>query len=70
MIERETLIPAKDAAKFLGISRANLSRLVKRNKIGVYRIGIRTMFDMETLNAFKKSVYVEPNVATARGEVK
>ncbi len=67
-MEQENLISAKEAARLLGISRANLSRLVKRNCIGVYQIGIRTMFDKRTLDAFKQSVYVKPSNKNLEGE--
>ena len=55
-----TLMSAKDAAKKLGISTASLSRLVRENRIGVYRVGGRTMFDEEILDAYKRSVFVMP----------
>jgi excisionase family DNA binding protein len=57
---KEDLISAKEAARRLGISTAQLSRLVSSNSIGVYRIGGRTLFDNETLDAFKQSVYFSP----------
>ncbi|HEX8289661.1 MAG TPA: helix-turn-helix domain-containing protein [Pyrinomonadaceae bacterium] len=69
-MEYQELIAAKEAAKHLGISRASLCRLVKKNRIGVYRIGNRTMFDKEVLDTFKKSVYVEPNFRDLEKEKK
>ncbi len=62
---QQSLITAKETAKRLGISRPTLSRLVRKGRIGVYRVGGRTMFDEDVLDAFKRSVYVEPS-----GEVK
>jgi excisionase family DNA binding protein len=57
--ERE-MISAKEAARRLGISRASLSRLIRNNCIGVYRVGGKTMFDETILDAYKKSVFVQP----------
>jgi excisionase family DNA binding protein len=54
------LISARESAKRLGISRSSLSRLVKNNRIGVYRVGGRTMFDETILDAYKRSVFVQP----------
>jgi excisionase family DNA binding protein len=59
MEENKDLIPAKEAAQRLGVSRATLSRLVKRNSIGVFRVGARTMFNDAVLEDFKWSVFVE-----------
>jgi excisionase family DNA binding protein len=56
----KNLLTATEAARRLRISRASLSRLVRNNRIGVYRIGGRTMFDETLIDAFKESVYVEP----------
>jgi excisionase family DNA binding protein len=54
------LINAKEAAQRLGVSRATLSRLVKHNRIGVFRVGARTMFDDAVLEDFKRRVFVQP----------
>ncbi len=59
-MEQNNLISAKETAKHLGISRANLSRLILKGLIGVYRIGGKTMFDEGILEAFKRSIYFEP----------
>jgi excisionase family DNA binding protein len=60
MESSETLISAREAAKRLGISRASLSRLVRARRIGVYRVGGRTMFDESVIDAFKRSIYIGP----------
>lgn len=62
----ERLIHAREVAQRLGISRAKLSRLVNANRIGVYRIGGRTLFDETILEDFKKRVYVEPQTKGGR----
>ena len=68
MERNEPLISAKDAATKLGISTASLSRLVRENRIGVYRVGGRTMFDDEVLDAYKRSVYVTPQAGRNEGQ--
>lgn len=50
------MISAEETAKRLGISRATLSRLVRDNRIGHYRIGQRIMFEQQMLDEFKASV--------------
>lgn len=60
MEKERGMISAKEAARRLGISRASLSRLVRDNSIGVYRIGGKTMFDETILDAYKRSVFVQP----------
>lgn len=57
MSENVNLLSAKEAAVRLGISRPTLSRLVRDNKIGVYRVGVRTLFDEKILEEFKNSIF-------------
>jgi excisionase family DNA binding protein len=60
MKEKSNLVSAKDAAARLGISRPTLSRLIRDSRIGVYRVGTRTLFDEKILEEFKESVFVAP----------
>lgn len=57
---RERLYSAKEAVTILGISRPTLSRLLRRNAIGHFRIGTRTLFSAEHINAFLASVEQVP----------
>lgn len=57
MVENDRLISAADAAKRLNISKAMLSRLVSSGRLGVYRIGHRTLFDEQIINEFKTAVF-------------
>jgi excisionase family DNA binding protein len=57
---RERLYSAKEAVAILGISRPTLSRLLRRNAIGHFRIGTRTLFSAEHINAFLASVEQVP----------
>ncbi len=61
MEEKQSLFSAAAAAKKLNISRATLSRLVKLGRLGVYRVGHRTMFDQKILEDFKAASYEPPN---------
>lgn len=56
----QTLIPAKEAARRLCMSRATLGRLVKLNRIGAYRVGGRLMFDEQILNDFIAASFQPP----------
>lgn len=60
MSEKINLLSAKEAAARLGISRPTLSRLIRDNRIGVYRVGTRTLFDEQILDTFRASVYIAP----------
>jgi excisionase family DNA binding protein len=60
MEEKVNLISAKDAAHRLNISRGMLSRLVNAGRLGVYRIGDRTLFDEKILEEFKAAVFEPP----------
>jgi excisionase family DNA binding protein len=60
MEEKVNLISAKDAAHRLNISRGMLSRLVSSGRLGVYRIGDRTLFDEQILEEFKAAVFEPP----------
>lgn len=60
MEEKINLISAKDAARRLNISRGMLSRLIKAGRLGVYRIGDRTLFDEKILEEFKQAVFEPP----------
>jgi excisionase family DNA binding protein len=59
-METQKMISAEETAKRLGISRATLSRLVRENRIGHYRIGQRTMFTEEILKDFVESTFQPP----------
>ena len=59
-METQKMISAEETAKRLGISRATLSRLVRENRIGHYRIGQRTMFTEEILKSFVESTFQPP----------
>jgi excisionase family DNA binding protein len=60
MEEKVNLISAKDAAQRLNISRGMLSRLIKSGRLGVYRIGDRTLFDEKILEEFRAAVFQPP----------
>lgn len=57
---RERLYSAKEAVAILGISRPTLSRLLRRNAIGHFRIGTRTLFSADHINTFLASVEQVP----------
>lgn len=59
----QKLYSAKEAVALLGISRPTLSRLLRRNAIGHFRIGTRTLFSMEHIRAFLESVEQVPREA-------
>lgn len=59
-MENQNMLSAEETAKRLGISRATLSRLVRENRIGHYRIGQRTMFTEEILKDFVESTFQPP----------
>ena len=63
--ETKRLLSAREAAERLGVSRATLSRLIKARRIGVFRVGTRTLFDSATLKHFMNTVYQAPSDATA-----
>jgi excisionase family DNA binding protein len=52
----DKLLSARDTAAQLGISRATLSRLVTRGKIGHYRIGDRILFSEKHISNYLASV--------------
>lgn len=60
MADNDRLISAADAAKRLNISKAMLSRLVSSGRLGVYRIGHRTLFDEQIIDDFKAAAYQPP----------
>jgi excisionase family DNA binding protein len=45
---------------YLGISRRALQRVVTSGKIGFTRLGLRTLFSQEQLDAYIESCTVEP----------
>jgi excisionase family DNA binding protein len=51
------LFSAKEAARRLGISRATLSRLIAARKIGVYRTGVKTLFNQRILEEYKAQTF-------------
>lgn len=57
---KEKLHSAKETVAILGISRPTLSRLLRRNAIGHFRIGTRTLFSTEHIRAFLESVEQVP----------
>lgn len=57
---QEKLFSAKETVALLGISRPTLSRLLRRNAIGHFRIGTRTLFSAEHIRAFLESVEQAP----------
>jgi excisionase family DNA binding protein len=56
----ENMLTAEETSKRLRISRALLSRLVRENRIGHYRIGQRTMFTEEILREFTEATFQPP----------
>ena len=56
----QKIYSAKEAVALLGISRPTLSRLLRRNAIGHFRIGTRTLFSAEHIRAFLESVEQVP----------
>lgn len=60
---KDRLYSAKEAVELLGISRPTLSRLLRRNAIGHFRIGTRTLFSSEHINAFLASVEQVPKAS-------
>lgn len=60
MEANDRLISAADAAKRLNISKAMLSRLISSGRLGVYRIGHRTLFDEQIIDDFKTAVFQPP----------
>jgi excisionase family DNA binding protein len=63
--EIKRLLSAREAAAVLGVSRATLCRLIKAKRIGVFRVGTRTLFDNSILENFMTTVYQPPSDATA-----
>jgi len=59
--ETKRLLSAREAAERLGVSRATLSRLIKARRIGVFRVGTRTLFDNSIIDSFKSAVYQPPS---------
>jgi excisionase family DNA binding protein len=57
---QEKLYSARETVAMLGISRPTLSRLLRRNAIGHFRIGTRTLFSAEHIRIFLKSVEEVP----------
>jgi excisionase family DNA binding protein len=67
---QEKLYSAKETVAMLGISRPTLSRLLRRNAIGHFRIGTRTLFSADHIRIFLESVEEvpkEPRRARAAG---
>lgn len=60
---QEKLYSAKETVALLGISRPTLSRLLRRNAIGHFRIGTRTLFSAEHIRTFLESVEQVPREA-------
>lgn len=60
---QQKLYSAKEAVALLGISRPTLSRLLRRNAIGCFRIGTRTLFSSEHIRAFLDNVEQLPKDA-------
>lgn len=60
MEENKNLLSARQVAARLGISRPTLSRLIRDKKIGVYRIGTRTLFDDAVVEEYKQRRFVAP----------
>jgi excisionase family DNA binding protein len=58
--ETKRLLSAREAPLVLGVSRATLCRLVKAKRIGVFRVGARTLFDNAILQNFMNSIYQPP----------
>lgn len=57
---KEKIYSAKETVAILGISRPTLSRLLRRNAIGHFRIGTRTLFSEEHIRTFLQSVEQAP----------
>lgn len=45
---------------YLGITRRQLQRIVADHKIGVTRLGLRTLFSQEQLDAYVEACTIEP----------
>ena len=65
-METKKMYTADKMAKLLRVSRATLSRLVRDNRIGHYRIGQRIMFEQQMLDEFKAAV-LQPATSHRRG---
>jgi excisionase family DNA binding protein len=46
----------KECAERLNVSRATLTKLIAKNAIGHYRVGLKIMFSEEHVNDYLKSV--------------
>ena len=64
MGKMKNLYSAQELAETLGVSRATVSRLIKSNKIGVYRICGRTLFDEEMIRTYLKKTQIQPDNGT------
>lgn len=48
----QRLVPVVAAAKYLGVSRATVERLVSRGQLPVVKVGACTRYDIEDLDGF------------------
>lgn len=66
----EKLLSVKEASQFLGISQVTLRRILKRQEIGLFRVGNRILFSREQhLLPFLQKSEQQPLTAEADSDV-